>query len=716
MTLRPFVARSALASGALLFSTAILVAQGAPQLAQLETARVARGAIVVLLVNGPKDPADATMTLERANAATSLRNAKYTPPPAGAARGQISGDVDITTPLGEYAVTAQVGTSFYSSGPARVVIVPSPNAEVHLNELAPKFTYETRTEFVPAEKADATTKSIARKTIDLTLRGTGFIVKPPQENAIWINDVRTSISWDGCQNRTVGTQSAPQPLAIHGEVVSAEEMKLCGIEVPASGELKLNAGFGDTKSESRNFTVFSMTTSTVTWLSVIIAVVLALLPLALLSRVRHAYRIAGKEYRYLSALFLDPETHTYSLSKLQFYLWTMAALFGYSFLYISRVFVQNQGWPDVPGTLPAIIGMSAGTAIGSQIVTSVKGSKGAGGEEPRIADLVTSGGVVAVDRVQMLLWTLFGVGAFTLGVWHDGTGTITELPAVPERLLYLMGLSSTGYLAGKMARKAGPVMAEISVSPPDSDDGLIARNAAINLPDVTQPLVDARLLAAQLPDAKDANAQAAIKALKTGIDNVAAAHTTTDFSTLLTTLAQSQRAAEDAATASAMAAASATASPTAAADASAAQQAAAAVQRLFAAVLDAVATAAALQMNAVTNPSKSDRVIDIRGTNLSPEALFQIDQADLPFRMLVNAQGQHAPDLVLRDDTNPTLARLLRLTIVRGALEPTDSTQVDRWFQSGGRHTLSLTNPDGQKSELSFTLPPGETQKVGASS
>src|SRR5206468_2574007 len=82
-------------------------------------------------------------------------------------------------------------------------------------------------------------------------------------------------------------------------------------------------------------------------------------------------------------------------------------------------------------------------------------------------DLVTSGGVVAVDRVQMLLWTLFGVGAFILGVWHDGTGTITELPAVPERLLYLMGLSATGYLAGKMARKAGPVMAEISVSPAD---------------------------------------------------------------------------------------------------------------------------------------------------------------------------------------------------------------------------------------------------------
>jgi hypothetical protein len=40
-----------------------------------------------------------------------------------------------------------------------------------------------------------------------------------------------------------------------------------------------------------------------------------------------------------------------------------------------------------------------------------------------------------------------------------------ELPAVPEEFLYVMGLSSAGYLGGKFARQPGPILTGASISP-----------------------------------------------------------------------------------------------------------------------------------------------------------------------------------------------------------------------------------------------------------
>jgi len=43
------------------------------------------------------------------------------------------------------------------------------------------------------------------------------------------------------------------------------------------------------------------------------------------------------------------------------------------------------------------------------------------------------------------------------------------LPQVPESFIPLMGLSSLGYLAGKFARKPGPVIKQIVGPPPGAD-------------------------------------------------------------------------------------------------------------------------------------------------------------------------------------------------------------------------------------------------------
>jgi len=544
----------------------------------------------------------------------------------------------------------------------------------------------------------------------LVLHGTGFQLTP-DDNVVWINGQRQAVDWNGCI-ADVAQQTAPRVLALTGEVRSAEEIRLCGVTVPGDGQLRVAVGYGDTISATRVYRAFAMAQRRVIATSAAIAVVLALIPLALLSTLRKSYAINGQWYKF-RLLFLDPETDTYSLSKLQFYLWTLTAIFSYAYLFISRVQVQNAIWPDVPGTLPGVIAVAGGTAVGSQLITSIKGSKGSGEQKPSWADFITSGGVVAVDRLQMFTWTLFGVAAFIGAVARQEPGTITELPALPERLLMLMGLSSTGYLAGKMARKAGPVINEVSVTPAESDDGLAkaATSAAVTLPDLTKPLADAQARLAGLKPVTNANAKAAMDTLTNAIKAASAAHTTAEINALIASLTTARATAEAAAT---KAATDFTAKTATGDEAQAAQNAASALQDLSADVTQAISLAASAPMNKATGSILTTRRIEIRGTNLSPEGLFEIDRADLPFRMLKTTSGPNAPEVVVRDEVSPTFARVLRMTIDPSTLGSSDLEQFNKWFASDGRRTLSITNLDGQKAELAFDLPARPAQPSGA--
>lgn len=170
----------------------------------------------------------------------------------------------------------------------------------------------------------------------------------------------------------------------------------------------------------------------------------------------------GRRVSMLAAVFLEKDTNTYSLSKLQFYLWTLAALFGYVYLSVSRSLVQGKfEFADIPENLPGILLVTVSTSALAVGITNAKGPKGAGEPGPSLADFVTTGGVIAAERVQFFVWTLVGVGAFIFLTLSIEPGRIENLPAVPERFLYLMGISSFGYLGGKMARKPGPVITQI---------------------------------------------------------------------------------------------------------------------------------------------------------------------------------------------------------------------------------------------------------------
>jgi hypothetical protein len=197
-------------------------------------------------------------------------------------------------------------------------------------------------------------------------------------------------------------------------------------------------------------------------IAIAVAMMVFLIPILCVGNKRSTYTIAGKKLSLFSAFLLDAESNTYSLSKLQFYLWTFAGVFGYVFLTLARSLVQGRfEFADLPENLPGIIFVSGATTVIAAGTTALKGPKGAGDEQPGLADFVTAGGVVVSERFQFLVWTLLGVGAFVFVILFADAASITTLPSIPQQFLMLMGVSSAGYLGGKLARKPGPVIDSI---------------------------------------------------------------------------------------------------------------------------------------------------------------------------------------------------------------------------------------------------------------
>jgi hypothetical protein len=168
----------------------------------------------------------------------------------------------------------------------------------------------------------------------------------------------------------------------------------------------------------------------------------------------------GRKLNTFEVLLIDPATNTYSLSRFQFLLWLFALVYAYSFVFFARGQVAAEwAFPDMAGAQMAFL-ISLGTLVGSVATASVVGQKGAGEVHPSPRDLILHGGVVALDRVQQLIWTF--VAIFLLfKILYSSAGTTGALPKIPDEMLTLMGASSAGYLAGKASRKQGPIITSV---------------------------------------------------------------------------------------------------------------------------------------------------------------------------------------------------------------------------------------------------------------
>jgi hypothetical protein len=171
--------------------------------------------------------------------------------------------------------------------------------------------------------------------------------------------------------------------------------------------------------------------------------------------------IDGKHYSPFWSFFIDKETSTYSLSKFQLLLFSAVFVFGYLYVFLCSWLVQ---WhfllPDVPTNFSGILGMSAGTTIAAAGATATRGSKGAGQTRPSAADFISVGG--QTERFQFFIWTLVACFGFLALLISQNPATIQGFPTFPNGLLYVMGVSASGYLGGKLTRSAGPVIRNIA--------------------------------------------------------------------------------------------------------------------------------------------------------------------------------------------------------------------------------------------------------------
>lgn len=207
---------------------------------------------------------------------------------------------------------------------------------------------------------------------------------------------------------------------------------------------------------------------------------------AILALLAGGTTIAGKQFNAFQSLLLDRETETYSLSKFQLFAWMWVFVFGYLYLFTCRLLIQ---WrfelPPVPDGLPGMLAISAGTVVTATAATAAVGSKGSGDVHPSLADFISTGGTVAGERFQYFVWTIVGVLGFLAMLLLTNPATLVELPKIPDGFLYVMGISSVGYLAGKVVRKPGPnirslVIANIGRAPNPPDNAPV--NPLVNPP------------------------------------------------------------------------------------------------------------------------------------------------------------------------------------------------------------------------------------------
>jgi hypothetical protein len=225
------------------------------------------------------------------------------------------------------------------------------------------------------------------------------------------------------------------------------------------GRHKLAVSIGGSRSENQVDAILSRVDSGAPRVYAIVTVIALLVFVVALALPAWKHAPTGGTRRSLFGMFFyDQATSSYSLSNAQFYLWTFVVVAGYVYLTASRSLVQGTfEWADVPGNLPGILLISATTAVVATGVGNDK-TKGAGATLPSVSDFVTSGGLVVPERVQFVVWTVLGALSFLFFVFAIEPALIQKLPSIPEGFLYLMGISSAGYLGGKMTRAAGPVI------------------------------------------------------------------------------------------------------------------------------------------------------------------------------------------------------------------------------------------------------------------
>lgn len=199
---------------------------------------------------------------------------------------------------------------------------------------------------------------------------------------------------------------------------------------------------------------------------IVLVASISLVPIVFRRRVPLSSAPAGTMIRQWQLLLVEPDTNTFSLSRLQLVVWTFVALFAWSYLSIARSVIQmTPTFGDIPGSLAGLLGISVGATVSTLTLNVVKGGKAAGPTSPSFSDFISVGGVVAPDRLQYLLWTVVGAIAYVTLTLSLDPARIQQYIELPTGFLTLSGISAAGYLGARIARSAGPIVSRVTAAP-----------------------------------------------------------------------------------------------------------------------------------------------------------------------------------------------------------------------------------------------------------
>jgi hypothetical protein len=117
--------------------------------------------------------------------------------------------------------------------------------------------------------------------------------------------------------------------------------------------------------------------------------------------------------------------------------------------------------PAVPDGFNSLLAISGGAAVLSNLIDRLKGGFGTGESKPRLGDLISRSNVLNVERAQFLVWTLCGSTMVSAHFAWSQQFPLRSL-SVPPTFIWLTVISCGVYLGGKLVRKPGPIIQEIS--------------------------------------------------------------------------------------------------------------------------------------------------------------------------------------------------------------------------------------------------------------
>jgi hypothetical protein len=187
---------------------------------------------------------------------------------------------------------------------------------------------------------------------------------------------------------------------------------------------------------------------------------------------------AGRVVHFMD-LVVTCEDESYSLSRLQMYIWTVAIVTGFC-----AVFVAIPGIPNIPDTLYMLVGVNFANAVASTAINTYKTTppqapppaqvlqdqvqqpmilqqqplqQAVPAQPPKstpnfVQDIFfESPDSLDLPRTQMFIWTLVSLGVFVVSVVSSFSST-PKLPDIGLGLVALMGISNGAYLGAKAAK------------------------------------------------------------------------------------------------------------------------------------------------------------------------------------------------------------------------------------------------------------------------